>query len=521
MQSDAGRLRRCVVFLLLFLCHVWNASALTLYVSLTGAAIPPYTNWARAARTIQDAVDMASNGDLILVADGIYATGNRLTPGGNTLNRLVITNDVVVQGLNGASKTIIAGNHASAITESIRCVYVSGDAKLIGLTLTNGSVQVAGRLAKDFCGGGLYFDSNTGGGAYHCVIAGNRTESTNGQGGGIFFYNSYADLHDSVIAGNEAGGGGGMQITGGRPNLVNLVIKHNQALGGGGGMLLYHSDCILQNILMTENASLTEGGGLYLDGCKAVMENMTIAGNTAPPGQGGGMRISFYSSPHIRNCILWNNRAEQIAFDNSWRYESVAIAHSDIQGGPASIPTYGAGPVNWRQGNIDTNPLFGGRDDYTLQVTSPCINAGVDQGWMNAASDLAGHPRILGDRVDMGAYEFGERPFSSDWITQIGFSAQPDGDQDVTLFYRDERLWITVSDIGPDPNKPLVSVFVTLSQPWKPKYIFKIIQLKPVGPDRFVGSVALRDFRPGDVSVAISGYGSRRVLYRLSAIRVQ
>ena len=55
-----------------------NLSADTHYVSLGSTnPTPPYTNWATAATNIQQAVDAAAAGDVIVVTNGTYATGSR------------------------------------------------------------------------------------------------------------------------------------------------------------------------------------------------------------------------------------------------------------------------------------------------------------------------------------------------------------------------------------------------------------------------------------------------------------
>src|SRR5712672_981455 len=88
------RIKPLHIAISVILFQSWHSRASVLYVNLaSNNPLPPYAAWSTAATNIQDAVDSANTGDQILVTNGLYGIGSRMTSDGVT-NRIAVTNAV-------------------------------------------------------------------------------------------------------------------------------------------------------------------------------------------------------------------------------------------------------------------------------------------------------------------------------------------------------------------------------------------------------------------------------------------
>jgi len=287
----------------------------TIHVAVNGPNDPGSGTYEDPFRRIQDAIDIAANGDIIEIQPGLYTGyGNYdLDPSGKSITIRSI-------GLNAAANTIVDPNGAGRgfffqSGEDANCI-------LSGLMIRNG-------YAEDDSGGGIYCYNSTPL-ITNCIITNNSADL---YGGGIYCYNASPKVIYCVIRNNSATDGGGLECSGGAPEITNCIIINNQVTGLGGGADFY-----------------------YL--CNPILTNCTIAGNYAD--SGGGLSCTD-SNVVIKNSILWQNQADQgtqMAIEPPIPGPTVlTISYSNSQNGSAAVYDPCGGLV-WENGNINVDPCF-------------------------------------------------------------------------------------------------------------------------------------------------------------------
>jgi len=361
------------------------------YVSTTGAAVWPYTNWMYAATNIQAAVDAAMDSDIVSVAAGTYYPSVEIT----------VSRDITIEGVNGPSATVVDAQN------DCRCFNLGSNTCVVsGFTIQNGSAS-----GYNYGGGVCCTDLSPV--ITNCTLMGNVSFV----GGGSL----YGTLNDCMILSNTAFIGGGSCAS----ILNDCMLSGNEADSGGGS-----GAGMLNRCSISGNTASKDGGGCYGDS----LNNCTVSGNSAG-NSGGGCNVSLLKNCTIKdneagvdaggsiggsltNCIIWDNTVNG-SINNC---TSSTLFHC--------CTTLDSGGI----GTISAAPLFvdASTEDYHLQPGSPCIDAGNNSD-APSGFDLDGNTRIINGTVDMGAYEYS------------GFITDSDGDD-----FSDYDEYI--ADTGPADN---------------------------------------------------------------------
>jgi len=165
--------------------------------------------------TIQEALNVANDGDTILVAPGVYNENLNIY----NWNLKLVSHFFSTGNENYITNTIIDGQDLNQV------INFSGFYCLIsGFTIRNGNAQ--GDWTGDQCGGGIYIESESQAVFDHLVITNNNAELN---GGGI-----YCNIYSS-------------------PTFQYVTISNNSATSGGGMAFENFTAPILRNIICWNN----------------------------------------------------------------------------------------------------------------------------------------------------------------------------------------------------------------------------------------------------------------------------
>ncbi len=357
------------------------AQGATIYVDVDAAGGNNGRSWTDAYTSLPTGISRATAGDEVWVAEGTYGaitlkTGVRLYGG--------------FAGTEGSASQSDPDAHVTYINKT------GGDRPVTSIGNDSSTVL-----------DGFYI---TGG------FLGQDDRPKNGTG--MYLERSNATIARCVFTNNTAKevAVGTVATKGGSPTFVNCKFYGNDGGWGCGAFYNYASGSpTLVNCLFYENVVMYEGGAVCNNVGAITFTNCTLTDNRATKGKAGAVYDSEGDAV-FRNCILWNNTAlfsETNEILNSSAAPSPStVTHSNVKGGWSGAGNLGS----------DVDPLFvdPANDDYRLQAGSPCRNAGhnaslpadvADIGLdgnktERIPKDLALKPRVEGDSVDMGAFEW-------------------------------------------------------------------------------------------------------------------
>jgi len=296
--------------------------------------------------SIQEAIDAASNGDVVLVEPGVYQETIRF-----------LGKAIVVQSRSGPGATVLDGGGSGSVVRFDG--LESYDSVLQGFTLTGG---IGSPIGTTRFGGGILCDGSSptlldnivtgnsadiGGGiacfgSAHPRISGGEVAANEAilDGGGIACDEDSCPEISAVTVGDNLAGrrGGGLLVSDSAPLIVDSVILRNRSLNGGGGISCERhaflalfgtslrenvsqgdggggiacsiSEVLLGNCEIVDNAvvSNADGGGVYLFASAGTIANTGISGNTC--GHNGGGVFAWYASTlELDGCEIVGNRA--------------------------------------------------------------------------------------------------------------------------------------------------------------------------------------------------------------------
>ncbi|MGD2205849.1 MAG: right-handed parallel beta-helix repeat-containing protein, partial [Anaerolineae bacterium] len=315
---------------------------------------------------IQEAVDAASDGDVIKVASGEYTEINNH---GSLAQVVYIDKSIIIRGgYTAPDFSEPPDPQANPTTldakEGGRALYITGSASPVveGLRLTGGDANAlgGGPFGRD-AGGGVYISTAT------ATLRDNQVLSNTAEwyGGGVYVHSSLdVTLSENEISHNTThhggGGGSGLYLSESNVTLSDNTISNNTATGSGivygGGLYLSYSTANLSSNTISGNTATwslydSYGGGVYVTGSDATFDGDTISGNHAR--SGGGLYLDE-SDTTVNDSTVLDNEAGDHGGGLYVFGGDVTVSHNTISGNHA-LKRGGGLYLSGSAGSLDEN----------------------------------------------------------------------------------------------------------------------------------------------------------------------
>jgi hypothetical protein len=465
LRSPIARLTIAVMFAM---AAAGALRAADLYVSTNGTDTGSRNSWDVAYTNLQDALNVATNGDTIHVAGQTFSLGPLFTRAGETgygntnhpYNSVFLwegaTNVTLIGGYEAQSgqspgdpdpdlwPTLLMLNRAAGLGR-VMAVRSASNCVIENITFTNGYLHQSYAPVTSVGGIGVLVENSRDVFLDRCRIVGNYDYRRSLRGGGIYVGNSTATLtncwviNNKLDCWNQGAQGMGVYVAGSsRLNVFGSFVTgnnnggaNNACYGGGfavasGGILDVQETAIRGNIAGVSSKA-GYGGGIANFGTVSLRNVLIVGNRSVSANSGGGIYATGASSTTlVVNCTVADNLGGiGLQWDGAG---SFAVTNSILWGN--GVDSTGGVTLAWScysnstdhvgGNNISTNPLFVNTTYYHLQSTAGNYTNGyfsgggwgvsatdspcLDAGEPYPGSDYAREPAPNGKRVNLGAY---------------------------------------------------------------------------------------------------------------------
>ena len=283
------------------------------------------------------------------------------------------------------------------------------------------------------------------------------------------------------------------------------------------------------------------GGAYYFDGVNDVMKIEKAASLNVPDRFTLSVFMNLYSYSSQRPILAWSSEHPAKAGVHMWTH-TVAYQWRDGGTGAHLCGTDGAEGIlarvisvsdptlnAWHHLVVTYDRASGTGQLYldgalmktqNMGVFTPMMTNDLYVGGTTASSgwgtqsfhglldEVRVYGRVISAAEVVELYQGSSSLVDPPYITLIGFSNDPEGDQDVTQFYRDETLYVRVRDVDLEAD-PRANVRLMLQQS---RTGARMISLERQEDGSFTGSIPLARFRTGSVRVFLQNNGQTRLM---------